>query len=203
MARVIPPGFGEAKIIQKALGDPEPYICTLGVDLSGFTSTFDNAAGRIMNAWRRTVLIGQSTSLTLVGCDLAVGQDGGDPVVYTAVSGATGEVGANMLPQNCALLVQKRTELAGRSNRGRMYVPMILVESGVDNYGTIDADDRVDYQTQFTNFYLDLTEPDPPDLWGPIQPVILHSGSASAQPPTPISRFSVEPVIATQRRRLR
>lgn len=202
MARVIPPGYGELRFVQKALGDPDPYICTLGVGLGEEGGDFDEAAITAASAWANNILPGQSNSLTLVQVDLLVGQDGGDPLVVTSVQGLPGGTASNFLPQNCAVLVQKRTLQAGRSNRGRMYIPLLAREAQVDQYGTIDATERADYQASISGFLADLQAP---ELGYPaLPPVILHNSRGADTPdPTLITSMIVDPVIATQRRRLR
>lgn len=202
MARVIPPGYAEVRFVQKALGDPDPYICTLGVGVAEAGGDFEQAAVTAATAWVNNILPGQSSSLTLVQVDLLVGQDGGDPLITTSVQGVAGGTSSNMLPQNCAVLVQKRTGLAGRSNRGRFYIPLLAREAQVDQYGTIDSAERSDYQNSVNGFLGDLQSP---ELEFPaLPPVILHNSRGADTPdPTLITSMIVDPVIATQRRRLR
>ena len=197
MARIIPPLYAEARFIQRMTGDPDPWICTLGIDCTSTPGGFQEVADDLKAAWTSRILIGQQNTLRLERVDLAVGQDGGEPVIFTSPGGAQGGLAGNVLPQNCAVLVQKRTDLGGRRNRGRMFVPAMLGENVVDNVGVITPAARTDFQTQFNNFYADI-------IAAGVDPVILHSEGLSTVPaPTPIDNFLVDGVIATQRRRLR
>lgn len=202
MARVIPPGYAEARFVMKALGDPDPYICTMGLSVAEAGGDFEACAQTAAGAWLAGILPGQSTSLTLTQVDLLVGQDGEDPLIVTRVVGTAGSTASNMLPQNCAVLVQKRTGLAGRANRGRFYIPLLAREAQVDQYGTIDSAERSDYQASVQTFFDRLISPEGDTPQCPA--VILHNSKGADTPsPTLITSLLVDPVIATQRRRLR
>lgn len=105
------------------------------------------------------------------------------------VSGGTTGVGA--VP-NTAMLVRKVTGLGGRSNRGRLYLPGVST-SVITDTGQIGSTALGDYQEVWDTWLTGL------DGEG-ITPVILHSSSSD---PTAITSMRVEPVLATQRRRLR
>lgn len=105
----------------------------------------------------------------------------------------TGGAAINALPSNCALLVQKRTAIGGRSGRGRFFLPWALEESDVSEVGLIDGSTRSDWQDLMDDFLAGLSAADYPMT-------LLHSGAGD---PAAVTSLSVQQVIATQRRRLR
>lgn len=116
------------------------------------------------------------------------------PLAY--VGGTVGET----TPPNVALLVKKGTGLAGRANRGRMYVPWVGIEGSVDEAGNILAAAVTNFQTSFTAFLNGLAaRANDSDM------VLLHTYEIPAPAPTEtvVTSLTVDPRIATQRRRLR
>lgn len=98
--------------------------------------------------------------------------------------------GSNAPPSNCSLLFSKRSGVAGRQNRGRMYMPpCLLAESNINQDGSFPL---TNLQTS-ADAFLENFSPDLPM-------VILHTG---AQAPTPVTSLVVRSVLATQRRRMR
>lgn len=203
MARIIPTGFAEARFVMRATGDPDPWICTLGVDVSDAGGDYEAVAINLVIAWSQQILTNQSNLVTLESVDLIIGQDAGDPLIYSYASGNTGAGSGTYLPQNCALLIQKRSGVGGRRNRGRMYVPLILGESAVDNVGVIQASQVTALNTTLSTF-MDILQNGAEPAGMPTPPVILHSDdTGTPPPPTPITSMQVSPLLATQRRRLR
>lgn len=202
MALIIPPGFAQAAWKWELNGDPEMIYTTCGLNVGGFGGDFQaacNAAGADMfgafppaqtsNQWRYR------------GVVLRVGQDGAPPIVFETLYNDVGTGGATILPQNCAMLVRKRTASAGRRNRGRFYFPMLgILEAAVSQIGVINAADVTNAQARVDDlFSRQTTGPNP------TPPVILHSDGGVTAPgaPTPITGYGVESIIATQRRRMR
>jgi len=116
---------------------------------------------------------------------------GEDPQVNAGTSSA-----ANNTPvPNSAILVQRRTGLAGRKFRGRIFVPPFgLSEANVSAAGIMDAAVVTTFQSQwagalgnFTTLGLDM--------------VLLHENPATE--PTLVSSLQVQARMASQRDRLR
>lgn len=104
-------------------------------------------------------------------------------------------------PPNTAVLVQKRTGVAGRNKRGRMFIPPTVVsEANVDTLGIIASTPLTAMQTAWNQFHDDMNS-------GGFIPCLLHGGTKAAPGvapvPTVIDSFGVEAMVATQRRRLR
>lgn len=202
MTLIIPAGFAQITWLWEMNGDPEYMAVTCGVDHALGGGDFDPAASAaadaMLAAWPAT---GMSNQWRFRGV-VARSSSGSPPYsTFESPRNVAGVGGANILPPNCALLVRKRTSVAGRRNRGRMYFPMLsVVETAVDQVGALAADSQVDLQTRLNTLYNAL------DSAG-LSPVILHSdtpGQVTPVPaPTAIAEFVIQPRIATQRRRLR
>lgn len=194
-----PVGFADMAVEMSAVGDDRPYICTLGIETDLATIPPATHCDRVFAAWEQSFLLNQPSFLTLVQVTGRFGQDGADDLIATStLNNETGAASGTYLPQNTAVLVQKRSALGGRKNRGRMYVPFCASEGSVDNVGNIDSTDLGVLQGLADDFLASLLDADP----GPALPmVILHS--VSSETPTTVTELRVDPVIATQRRRLR
>ena len=203
MPLVIPPGFAQAAMVFDLQDDPQPIIVTIGLDLAGGITDFLLAAADVGAAWSDvggTSLQGlMCGAYTLRSVRLAVGQDGGPPLVVEAPIGLPGGHSEACLVQNTALLIRKRSALAGREHRGRMFVPGIS-ELNVGSNGTIGATTVTAYQTRANNFLNKLRDAGTID-----NAVILHTSPqiGGAPPPTVITNLVVDSTVATQRRRLR
>lgn len=96
-------------------------------------------------------------------------------------------------PPNTAALVRLGSGLVGRTNRGRMYLPGMVDESDVDSAGNIDPTVVTGLQGVMNYLVAALGDVS-------AQLHILHSDVGS---PTLVTDVQVQPVVATQRRRLR
>jgi hypothetical protein len=101
------------------------------------------------------------------------------------------------LPQNCAMLVQRRTARGGRKGRGRMYFPFVYpTEVNISPTGVLGAVPFVAWQTAMTEFHAALVA-------SGIPMVLLHSEAAGPIAPDPVTSLVAQQTIATQRTRLR
>lgn len=130
----------------------------------------------------------------LVGCIATLHIGGGiiSAEVTDPVPGNDGGSGTGQPPQ-VAYLVRKLSDLGGRTNMGRAYLP------GVDNNrisasGALVTTEIDNINDEFAAF--------PAAIGGATdlaEPVIFHVSSSD---PTVITSFVCEPVVATQRRRV-
>lgn len=202
MALVIPPGFAEAAIEFKHNSDPQPWYVTFGVSTSEYTDGYPVMANDIASRWYATVGLFLSHDVRITGCRLTIGQDGTDNLTIFVPTELQGPAVQDMLPQNCALLVQKQTATPGRKGKGRFYVPGVLQESKVNAVGGVDGSFLSDVQVQLNSFLNDMSEPDGP--FGAIPLYLLHNNYGAATPlPSTILGLVGQSTIATQRRRLR
>nr|CRY98157.1 hypothetical protein [uncultured prokaryote] len=193
----LPPGYASIVMPLRRSGDPDPYAITWAID----ANLGEYPAQEIVNFVQANFVAIWQTSLPTGGqigpATMRVGQDGGEPLVYEASSSGLGTNSGQYAPQNVALLIQKRSVLGGRKNRGRLFMPAVT-EGAVDNVGQI-AGGTVDIYQDLCDEWLTSFLP-VDEIPGYGQWVILHTGPDT---PTPVTSLRVEPVVATQRRRLR
>lgn len=207
MSFEIPPGYAHCAVELRMVGDPDPWYCTWGVEQppGGTAATIANHCFR---AWEAGPLALQEDDLTLAQAVVKLGVVDSPPLMgySTARNASGGAAGStNFLPQNCALLVDKLSDLGGRRGRGRMYVPGILGEGTVDSVGNIA--NPVVYELAFETFFAALQS----NMEGTANPgtvgldmVILHHDQPTpGVPPTVVTNLHVQNVISTQRKRLR
>lgn len=197
MPLIIPPGFAQAVVECSLTGDSEPMVNTFGVNLPSAITPTELADG-IFGYWKEEFDTVIANGYTLQAVDVYVGQDGGPNLVFSSTESPQAFAGTgNPLPQNCAALIRKRTDLAGRRGRGRLYVPGVT-ETEVSGIGVIAGTYLNTWQTAANAFLGDLVSLD-------AQMHVLHrSEGAGVEPvPTPVVALVVDDLIATQRQRLR
>jgi hypothetical protein len=198
---VIPVGFASVAVQFRNEGDPDPWYITWGADLSDAGGDYDGVAQTIITAVSDSITPSMNAATALTGVILRVGQDGGEPLTLPYAVNVTGSGTTAKLPQNCALLVSKITTRAGRTGKGRFFVPNVLSEADVNNVGVIDSGTRTDFQDAMNTLLGELEGPDT----GPAAPMVLlhNTGAPGGTTPTPVLQLGVDTIIATQRRRLR
>lgn len=196
MAVIIPAGYGVMSVHTRTALDAEQMIWTCGMDMTSWApdGDFPQVAA---DAWEEHFAPITSTIVTLEEVKLRIGPTPTGPT-YSAVVSTPGTQTSALLPPNCAVLVQKRTLLGGRANRGRMYLPGIsLIAATLDSGGNFSSGQAEAIQDAVDAFFAELVDV---PVFGTARPVLLHSASSD---PTPITGFTVPTKIATQRRRLR
>lgn len=150
---------------------------------SAFTGTISPfVAGSMNGSWQ---FLGVTTTL-MTSTGPLIGEHNG-----TITGGA---VGLALVP-NTAVLVTKNTTSGGRRNRGRAYIPPVWPpENHVDANGIIDNGELATLQSQYDAAFAALATDS-------VTPVLFHS--AAPFTPTVIVGFTVQSLVATQRRRLR
>ena len=132
----------------------------------------------------------------LVGCRLIVGaSDPSEPVTIEWVETAPGGNAGAASPPNTAMLVKKGTSRGGRKGRGRMFVPGLPADYVADT-GFLAGVQGVlndQFNTLMTGLKTDLND---------AELVLLHSEPGDGDPDV-ITSFTVDNMVATQRRRLR
>jgi hypothetical protein len=167
------------------LGVTPPTASEAANDLQGISSGsgMPFAGGEMIDDW------------SFEGVSVAQGTSEGDLVGQELVT-VPGTVTDSTVPMNCSLIVQKNTALGGRRNRGRMFIPPIILNDGaVDVAGNIAPGPLATIQGNFNDWYAALVAAD----W---EPALFHQG-AGAPVPTAITSFTVQSLIGTQRRRMR
>lgn len=198
MGTVIQNNFVQGAQEFHLLGAPHPLMVVTGHVWESGTMSIDDAAENIRTGWKVFGWAGPGTmpSNWALGRCRALGRDASGNLHAgedSTVQWGTGTANAT-LPVNCSMLIQKRTGLAGRKYRGRMFYPTIGTgEEQVTPAGYLEAASVTAYQAMF-NALLTAWDTIGLDL------VILHSGVES---PTPVTSLVVQPLLATQRTRMR
>lgn len=195
MSARIPPGFAETWCRFDLPGDAEPMFISLGLDLASGETPSLATTNNFDSVWQTNLDNVLSSSYSVGPGFTLWGQDGGDIRIDATNTPEQGDQAGNPLPPNCAVLVQKRTALGGRRNRGRFYVPGIP-EGNVDEVGTIAGATLSTWQTIVNDILSTFVALLTVDAC-----VLLHNTAPFA--PTPITDLEVAAKIATQRRRLR
>jgi hypothetical protein len=200
MPLVIPAGHAQVIHSLSLVGDKEPMAVTYGVELTGGTPlSLSGVAESLHNAFDLQPNGIPNNAYALESTEVRAGSAAG-------VVGAVGEFvekkqsrgTAASLPQNCAVLVHKRSGLPGRRARGRLYLPGIS-EGVVSVAGQIDAAVVSSFQGIFNQWLASIVAVTTVERM-----VLLHStGVSPIIPPTPVVNLVMDPVIATMRRRLR
>lgn len=192
----IPATYGQANFIFTGADLPTGAEITLGFDHSGSGLTTPVlAAEAIFDAW---VAAGMNATyantVSLVRVDVKFGPNNVGP--SGSDSGlSTGQAGGGADSPNTALLVRKNTAFGGRAGRGRFYIPGVP-QSYINGDGTLLSTPRANCQTALDAFESELNT-------RLLPPVLLHAAGSPINSPTPITSFTVDGRVATQRRRLR
>lgn len=198
MGVIIPVGYGQAAIHFRCSGASKDSVITLGYNpttldpaedaesiYSHLTSSSAGdppyEAGNMSSSW------------TFKGVSCTEMDDTG-PLLGEFFQSLVGTATLAVPPVNCTMLISKNSSVGGRKGRGRMFPPVCgIAESAVDPMGVITTLEVNAQQDAWDLVYDRMVADD-------LLPVILHS---SAGTPAPITSFTVQSTIATQRRRLR
>lgn len=192
MGQVIPDGFGQATLnFDFITGPSNPMAMVFGYINDGAQAPSVNA-NFIRDSYIQHVMgsIVISNNVAFFGVDVLQnpgGQSG------SATANFVGSEGNQSLPPQVAILVKKLTAQGGKKGRGRFYQPGITVVN-VSEGGVLGAPAIANLNTAFTNWNTDLGSVS-------IEMYILHSEALT--PPFAVTGFAVDPVVATQRRRIR
>jgi len=180
-------------VISRA-GDLQPFTTSIG---ALGNSSFDLAdTDTFLQAMGTAALPNLSTAETLVQ-EVLQYNDGAGIIEYVHNDGrlGTGATAAALVPQNSAILIQKRTALPGKHGRGRMYWPS-MGEADVDGVGAISPGAKARIATMLTAWTNAVNTATSFDAFA-----VLHTTSTPAA--TKITSLTVDSTLATQRRRLR
>jgi hypothetical protein len=199
MALVIP--FGYAHVVHSIVqaSDPEPMAMTYGVEAQAFT-TAAAIATDCANAFKECMAEVFSNQFTLVSTEVVFQDvDPGPPSIGVSAISQIGAGTDPVMPQNNAYLIHKRTATGGRSGRGRMFQPGVG-EGAVNTIGQLTGAIQTALNTSYADLLADLAA-----AASIIGMVVLHDslGAGALLPPYAVTSLIADPVISTQRRRLR
>jgi len=189
---------GQVTWVMEVAGSDGDSVCTSGYVFTGGTP--QEHADKFNAIWRTQIMPLLTTSTILKEVRVLQRDDGETQSASSFASlPAVGSDSSGPLTASVAVLVQKRTILAGRKHRGRFYLPGIpssVVTASADP-NALEAASLTEMQGRFDLLFADCIDDSP----GPVHPlVILHTPDSD---PTVVSALSVQGRFATQRGRLR
>lgn len=194
MPLIIPPGFANVSVPFRHSQVTRTAFVVFGVEITASVATPDELADRIFGdiaPIRGRV----DNDVTIGPVRVAVGQDGGEPVIgFGTATSAGGRTMSSVTPA-IAHLVNKRSGRGGRRGRGFMYLPWAVNEGEVNEAGIINSAANGLMQTALNTTFDNLDGPNPM--------VLLHNseGNTPAGDPTPVTSLVANAVVSTQRRR--
>lgn len=194
MTLQIPPGFVAVSVPIRNAAITRAAAVTFGCeDLA--VGDPDATANLIQSVFVSTVGARIDASCAIGPVRIAIGQDGGEPVLGFASSSAPGGRALDSLAPALAVLVRKRTSRGGRRGRGAMYLPWAIADNTVTEAGVVSSTEVNAYNLALEAFRNDMASEDLPL-------VLLHStGVTPPGDPNPITAMTVEPIISHQVRR--
>jgi len=195
VADLIPPGWAQVTVPLQHAESTRVAAVVFGVEVGGQPDA-DLLAVAVQSRFQ-TSLGPRFDSQVLIGpARTVVGQDGAEPTQgatdFTGGGGASGSTP----PSNVAVLARKRTARGGRRGAGRMFLPWWMREDEANDTGRLTTAAITAGNTALANFLSGL-QADGTDM------VVLHSvGQTTPGNPNVVTSLTVDPVVATQRRRL-
>jgi hypothetical protein len=190
----IPLGCAQVNLKFTGFAAPRGAQMTFGVDTVALTGAVEVAEAALeavrLSQFIRKLCIG--ISLTAVHVKMGPNLTGEMIEIPATLKG---EVDQRALTPNTAILVRKSTTQGGRMNQGRFYIPG-YTESGVDDAGVVLPGDVTLLQLTMDALITHLQTLE-------IPMVLLHGKSDGLGLPLAVTKLSVQPLVATQRRRLR
>lgn len=194
----IPEGYGEVVVTYTQQGSTRPAQWTLGVK-PGLTE--DLATYGTDLAARYQLSDGPldptefDSRLTAVNLRFTYQSDTG-PVVYDTPLNILGSRTGDAQPPNVAVLIRRTTDRGGRRGRGRLYLPSAYINEVDVLEGGILAGARRTSLQDVANSIRTRAE----TAAGTVA-VLLHNDNVV--PPDELTALTVQPMVATMRRRLR
>lgn len=195
----IPAGFIEATFIFRCSGIDRDMTWSHGFDSLDFPTTDAGAlATLIYNEYVGTgnpiTAANMIDSYTFKGVHVVKQMEEG-PMSGGHFADVTGTATTDALPPNCTALFTKTTASGGRRNRGRFFLPIYTPgEASVDAAGVIEPTLVTTLNTLYASFKTGL-------FAAGFTAMLFHQTAPFT--PTPVTQWSCQSRIATQRRRLR
>lgn len=200
MARHIPPGYAAFSIEHWLANYTRPAVTTFAAKILGTDGVGGTIADAFHYAFTDAFRGGLDTSVTIRNARAVVGQDGTEPLVFDSTLISTGAQTRESVAPALALMLDKRTGIGGRRNRGRMYIPWGVAEGQVSETGAIAGASITSWSEACGDFLRNTSGVGESELTELFDfPVLLHSEPLIT--PTPITTMSPNPVVRTQKQR--
>lgn len=224
MPLTIAAGEGLATLRFMVDPDPEEMVCTLGVRPVAGPLAVPHAA-RLFNAFATNLQPLMPAAWKFVGVLIRVRQDGGEDTIveYLPAAVTPGTGGGAVSPPNVAFLLKKRTSRAGKRGSGRWFWPAVPEGNTLDD-GSLTAAYQTTWNNALAASILSLAGAGVagPPAQEPVIPLLFHGNASTttrqdnangytltytegaAGPAADIiTAITIDPKVATQRRRLR
>lgn len=202
-SRTFPPKYAEVWQGFQRVGVDRISYCSFGLSTSGdFQDMTQTRLDAICQAVQTALRPALSVGILCTGSFLKWNAAGITPLApiaapSTIANQAGTRTGAGLIPANTAVLVRKVIGIGGRS--GRLFLPSVL-EGDVDDFGRLISASQTAIQAALTATHaaIDALES------GAIFPALATRTSPTADPVVrTVASYAVQPLVATQRRRLR
>jgi hypothetical protein len=194
---IVPDNHVELQYLYTAPSGSGDGMWTVAWHTGGVTDAADDEA--LVDAVEALITGQLSDLILLTGIRMVFGTAVPSEPIVREVAASVSGVAASGILLNTAYVVQKRTNLGGRRNRGRLYLPGV-VDSAVGTDGTLSSGAQSDLQSA-VDLWIEGTEA--ALLAGGATspyPCILHADGVGAPPV--VQSFAVASRVGTQRRRL-
>lgn len=204
MTLIVPENF--AAVIQSLTwaGDAEPMAVTYGVEIDPASPPADvsTLATDLRGAFTAEMLPVLDGIISMLQTEVSWQQSAPPtpPLIGVASGGGSGAgTTGSVLPQNTAFLVHKRTPVGGRGGRGRLYFPGVD-ESVCSDLGVLTSAWQTTFNAALSDWLIAVNA-----IAGVIGMCLFHDSGGIFAPsdPFPITSLTLDPSVATQRRRLR
>lgn len=198
MARLrIPQGFGQVGLVFEGGGTVHNAVITFGVENNDLgapiNETLNNIAAVWGDAWADTL----NANIDMVQARYTTQDAAGNYGTVVTPQAIAGTRGFSLPPANTATLIHKSSNVPFRYGRGRNGIYGLTSEGEIDDSGGLSGPHLALLQgdaTQFLNGLAGINTP----------MVILHDEALGADiEPTPVTAYTVDARVSTQRRRLR
>lgn len=207
----IPTGYGQASINFTGANCPNGSSIVIGFANVGAQDA-QACLGDIGAAFGAVVDNMCTSDVALTSLDIKLGPNDVGEQYSQGVGPFAGAVGGTSLSPGSAVIVEKNTGMGGRRGTGRMYWPGVY-DAWVDDDGALGSGIAAQIDGFMATLFTDLDTRGVPMflLHSPSytwelqngRPRRVYAALDTAGEPTGVTSLSVDPIIGTQRRRLR
>lgn len=208
---VIPEGWAQCAVRFTGVGVPRGAAIVTGVENAGEYTALQVGSYIAQQFGEAHVIIG-TDDVSMTSVDVKLGPNDTGPIATYIPGAYTGGVVAASASPNVAYLVEKGTLFGGRRARGRMFWPGVA-ESRVEDTGAVTgaaiatinaALDDIVTGLLAVELYLAILHT-PAYTWALVggQPRRVYADPGTVPVPYRVDSLTLDPTVATQRRRLR
>lgn len=182
-------------------------VVTIGFHCDDPSSYDQNSNDDVSDEWKVVVASTLCSQMTYTRLTTLINTSGTVKQFETIANQPGGLTGNTMLPLNSAVVVKKQTGLAGRRNRGRIYLPGIP-EDAVDDSGNVLGSFLTTINSKLNTFQANCIANVSPDCEVAILHKEIHIDAKPAydladEEATIVTVWAADPVIGSQRGRQR